>query len=258
MAVHADTGRLAPSRRARTEPALERIIAEVAQGAEFALPGPLCGPVFHHADQDGVAARVLMAMMWIASDTLKRGNEVAFQAPLSDLRHAAGLTRHNGNPPVRRALNLLEGEKCIFPDGEAMPVFRSLRIVRYKDLDLAEWEFGHDLSALFDHPARFSILSIRDMADLVKGIDIFLYREAMLVKNMRRPKFQLPAVDLHRVCGIGGDRPFKRVVERIRRSIGRVEKAAGIKVAVEPIQERGSRCLAGLSFTVASDKETPA
>ena len=251
MAAHAETGRLAPGQRSRAEPALEKIIRDVAQGADFALPGPLCGPVLPQADRSGAAARVLMAMLWMASDTLKRGSRAVFQAPLSDLRHASGFTSYKGNGPVRNALAELQAEVCAFPEGDEVRIFEDIEIVKFKDLDLAQWEFTREFAELFDNPARFAVLSIRHLASMAKGVDVFLYREAMLVRKMRKPEFRLPAVDLHRVCEIDQSRPFKRVVERVRRSVARIEAATGLEIMVEPIQERGSRCLAGLSFRVS-------
>lgn len=246
------------TRRARTssgdelgvDAALTKMIGDMDVGAQFALPGVLCSPVFGEIEQNGPAMRVLMAMMWLASGTLKRGDAARFQASLTDLRHAAGFSKYKGNAPVKDVLDDLSRGSCNFPDGGVVSIFAEFDQTRFKDVELIEWSFHPELAAVFDTPSRFALVDVTDVAQLTKGIDLFLYRQVMLVRNMRRPVFRMPSDELHRVAGIGQDKAFKRVVERVRRSLVRVCAIAGVEVEVSPIQERGSRALAGLMFTV--------
>jgi hypothetical protein len=242
----------------KTEPALEKIIKAMGFGAQFALPGVLCGPVFRSSERDGMAMRVLLSLFWVSTDALKNGTDVLMQAALSDLRHASGFTKYNGNGPVREAIEALKGEVCVFSEGDEIPVFAEFDIVQFKDLQIAQWRFNPDFAALFYNPPRFAVLDIREICSLTKGIDVFLYRQAMLVKKMRRPEFRLPSDELHRICEISMETPFKRVVERIKRSLTRVIKVSDMTVDMDTIQERGSRSLAGMSFHVSAKTQEDA
>ncbi|MFZ3584226.1 hypothetical protein ACOI1H_18975 [Loktanella sp. DJP18] len=235
------------------EPAFEKMIKALGFGSAFALPGALCAPVFGESEHDGLTMRVLMSIFWISTDSLKNGVDVHLQAALSDLRHASGFSLYNGNAPVRVCISKLRDQKCTFSDGVEIPVFHEFDIVKFKDLQMAQWRFHPDFAELFVKPPRFAILDMRELGGLTKGIDVFLYRQAMLVKNMRRPDFRLPSSELYKVCGIDNDLPFKRVVEKIKRSLSRVVASSAMSVDMESIQERGSRALAGLAFHVRNN-----
>lgn len=250
MAERTPRARTSPGDKPGVDAALTKMIKDLDIGAQFALPGVLCGPAFGLAEQDGPAMRVLLGMMWLASNTLKRGGAARFQASLTDLRHAAGFSKYKGNAPVKAALTAIAKEQCMFMDGGCVPIFSEFEQLRFKDVELIEWSFHPELAAVFDNPGRFALIDVSEISQLTKGIDVFLYRQAMLVRNMRRPVFRMPASELHRVSGISEEKPFKRVVERVRRSLTRVCGITGSNVVVSPIFERGSRALAGLEFTV--------
>lgn len=254
LAERTPRARTSPGETPGVDAALKKLIKDLEVGGQFALPGVLCAPAFGSAEHNGPAMRVLLALMWLSSNTLKRGGIARFQASLTDLRHAAGFSRYKGNAPVKAALAAISNTECKFIDGGDVPVFAEFEQMRYKDVELVEWSFHPEFASVFDNPGRFALIDITHLAQLTKGIDLFLYRQAMLVRNMRKPVFRMPASELYRVTGIDEGKPFKRVVERVRRSLSRVSTVAGLEVSITPIFERGSRALAGLEFTVETQE----
>lgn len=233
----------------KANPDLEAVIADKVGGARFALPGPLCAPVFRMSETAGPQQRVLLAMLWLSSDVLKRGEGARFRVPLVDLRHAAGFSTYRSNVPVAEALAVLDAECCDFDDA-SIAVFSSLSIIKVGSLEVAEWVFTPDFSQLFVDPKRFALLGIDEISGLKKGIDCLLYRQSVLVKNMRNSEFYLTSAEICDATGLSADVPFKRAMESVRRSLVRVVCAVGAEIRITPVYQRGTKSIAGVSFRV--------
>jgi hypothetical protein len=242
-------GSSAVSRDQKVNHDLEAIIADMAGSARFALPGPLCAPVFRISETAGPQQRVLLALLWLSSESLKRGEVVRFRVPLVDLTHSSGFSRYRSNVPVLEALSVLEAETCEFDDA-SIAVFSAVSVVKAGPVDVVEWVFTQEFSQLFFEPKRFALLGIREICGLKKGMDCLLYRQSVLVKNMRNPEFHLAGEDLYSVAGISPDLPFKRVMEAVRRSLVRVVPVVGSEIRITPILTRGTRSICGVSFRV--------
>ncbi len=231
---------------------LEDVVSRFGAPTRFAVPGALCAPVFRVSDVDGLALRVLFSMIWLSSEPLKQGQAFRFQAPLRDLRGAAGLATYRSHAPVRRAIDLLREERCDFADGVSIAPFASLVASEIDGAEAAEWVFSEEFAGLFVRPPRFATLDVRVLAGLVKPLDLFLYRNAMLVQRMRRPEFHLNAEELRRLADLEDGRGIKRAAEKARRAAERVATAAGVRIQQRALISVGSRALSGLAFLVES------
>lgn len=232
--------------------ALGQLMESVPGRGRFALPGALCGPVFGNIERDGPAQRLLLAMCWLSSDTLREGIEARFQVPLFDLRHASGLGSYKAHGPVKEVAERLRASTCVFDEEGRVeiPIFTDMSFGAQGDLEFMEWQFDRQFSDLFIRPGRYAILDIRQIAGFRQGLDLFLYRHATLVCRMRRPLFSVPIEEMRRILDIGEDTDFRRIIQRLRRAVDRVERESGLSIEITPRKGLGSRRISSVVFEV--------
>ena len=231
---------------------LDDIIEEVGAGPRFPLPGALCAPVFLSAEADGAAMRTLLATVWLASPTIREGVEACFEVPAASLRHAAGFASYRCDKPMRRAVEILTSESCGFADGGVSSVYEDLTVSDTAAGSAVRWTFSPDFASLFLAPGRYGMLDLRDVVRLRSGLDLLLYRQASLVRNMRRPEFAIAVDDLRVSTGII-EAPFKRVMARVDKALGRIRREIGVSLAASPVRGRGSRRAEAVRFSISPE-----
>jgi hypothetical protein len=232
------------------EPFLD-VIARMAIGARFRLPGPICAGSFTICESLGPVQRVLMGILWMSSSLLEQRSRGVFRGDILDLRHISGFTSYRRDNEVIAAIELLRDEEIMLSDGEIIPVFETVIFSDDDGVPVVDWVFEERFAELFVEPATYALLDVREIVQLKKGLDLLLFRHARLIWNMRRPKVTMSLMDLRRAAGMTAEQPFKRLAPRLKTAVKRVADVTGGTIEVECFSERGRRKATGASLAVA-------
>lgn len=175
---------------------------------------------------------------------LRDGVQARFQAPLWEVTAATGLERMSGNGPVRDAVPILS-EEIWLSKGEAAarPLFESIGIVETNSGPVVEWVFDPVLAQMFAAPPQYALLDIREIASLTTSVEVMLYILVRQVWKRRHRRILLDEQGMRDICA-APDRPYKRLVERIRRTTDRLSRLLGEDIGVAPLP--GSRAGSGI------------
>lgn len=221
-------------------PLLAGMIAASPAGDKFLVPGPLCAPVLVNSFSCGQAQRVLFSLLWLSAEVIRSGVTACFRASLAEIRIASGFEGYAKDVPVIAVLDGLRDELCRFEDGEEVGIFQRLEVIDQESRTL-EWIFTEEFIDLFVSPPTFAVVGISEMARLKSGLDFFLYLQLRRIWKMRRSAVTLPVDDLALAAGFTEGESFRRVAERVRRAVARLEAMMGRTVMITPLRDPGSR-----------------
>lgn len=220
-------------------PKLAALIAAAPAGSSFLVPSVICEPVMDRCASHGRALRVLMSLLWISAETMRRGEQVRFTMSLTEVRVAAGFEKYDKDSPVLEVLELLSEEVCHFVDGGEVPIF-DLIGVSPEDERALEWVFNAEFNELFFRPPIYAIADIMEITQLRTGLEIFLYLQVRRIWKMRRSAVELSVTDLIRVAGLPEDVEFRRISERVKRTSERLEALLGGTIELRTLRHPGA------------------
>lgn len=217
------------------------VVNRMGIGARFRLPGPVCGGLFSLCESLGPVQRVLMGILWMSSSILEKGQEAAFRGDILDLRHVSGFTSYRRDNEVISALEILRDEEVILADDTPIRIFKTLILSDDDGVPVVDWIFDEEFASLFVDQTVYSLLDIRQIVLLKKGLDLYMYRYARLIWNKRNPEITLSLGDMRIAAGMMADQPFKRLVPRLKNAVKRIAEVTGGEIVLDCFSERGRR-----------------
>jgi hypothetical protein len=206
--------------------------------AAFALPAPLCGPVYETILGNARAQKTFLALSWMASSTLRDGVTARFRAPLWEVTAAAGFERMSGNAPVREGVEALRDATWLPADmAEPRRLFDVVDITQDESRPFVEWIFEERLAQMFAAPSQYALLDIRDLAVLNTSVEVMLYIQMRHIWKRKYRRLALDEPTLRRLCD-APRHPYKRLVERVRRTKFRLEGVLGEEISISPLPGR--------------------
>ena len=232
----------------------EGLLKQLSLRRDFALPAVFCDRVFGSIEDDGLAMRVLLTMIWMSVPDMGQGEIRKMAIRIPTLKILSGFSPQGSSRVLIPILRGLKNEVVTINDHQ-FAIFDFLAIKEDGRNSFIEWVFCREIIAEFVDPKKFGIVNIEAISKLKKSMDFFFYRKCMLVCRRRKPEFRFTVEELSELFGITYEKKFSAFGQSIRASLKRISCVSGYNMNYEPIYRIHSACYAGLLFSV-HPKET--
>lgn len=234
-------------------PAMADIIDAVGIGARFALPAEICGGALVELEPVGRARRLLIAMLWLASEEMRRGERVVSRLPIRDLRYLAGFAGQKDYQAIRNELARLAHESIAPEDGsDPVPLFDLLEILHDENVEKVDFSPSEAVRSWFLDPPRFGLVDIRETALLMKGFELTLYQRVRLVGNMIHATTRFSLDDLRHAMGAREDATWYRLAPRFLTALNKVQLVTQLRLGYRLSQGPGNRGVRRVDVVVLS------
>lgn len=221
-------------------PLLTEMIRQSPAGETFLIPSQLLIPTVAGGFTTGFSLRTLFGILWISSESMRSGVRARFRASLTEVRIACGYESYGKDHPVLGEIDALARGMCKLDDTRSVPVFHHIGVLD-EDTRVLEWVFTTEFIELFASPPQFAVVSIKDVGKLRSSLDFLLYLQVRRIWKMRMKSVVLGLGDVAHAASPDSILTSKRILERVRRRIPKLESIVGGDIRIHPMRQPGDR-----------------